>query len=163
MTSGSWANSTRRRARWRRGLRLWSGCSTPRRRAVRAREGEMWTDSRHRLYRDPENGVLAGIADYLGAERIVIRLAFVLALFLFIVPAVLAYILLTIALPKRPPALYASGEEAAFWRGVTTAPDDTLAALRRRFADLEARLQAMEREVTSGEADLRRKFRDLGD
>src|SRR5271170_2762193 len=102
MTSGSWANSTRRRARWRRGLRLWSGCSTPRRRAVRAREGEMWTDSRHRLYRDPENGVLAGvcagIADYLGAERIVIRLAFVAALFLFIVPAALVYIVLAIAL-----------------------------------------------------------------
>ncbi len=69
---------------------------------------------------------------------------------------------MAIALPKRPPALYASDAEAAFWRGVATAPDDTLAALRRRFADLEARLQAIEREVTSGEADLRRKFRDLG-
>ena len=126
----------------------------------------MVSDSRARLYRDPEHailaGVCAGIADYLGAERIVVRLAFVVALFLFIVPAALIYILLAIALPKRPPALYASEAEAAFWRGVTTAPEDTLAALRRRFGDLEARLQRMEREVTSGEADLRRKFRDLG-
>jgi phage shock protein C len=126
----------------------------------------MWTDSRHRLYRDTENGLLAGvcagIADYLGTERIVIRLAFVLALFLVVVPAALAYILLAIALPKRSPALYASAEEAAFWLGAATTPDDTLAALQHRFGDLEVRLRAMERQVTSGELDLRRKFRDLG-
>lgn len=125
----------------------------------------MGTQSRYRLYRDPEHGILAGvcagIADYLGVERIVIRLAFVLALVFFIAPAGLAYILLAIALPKRPPALYRSDEEAAFWRGVATAPDDTLAALRRRFGDLEGRIRAMERQVTSGELDLRRKFRDL--
>jgi phage shock protein C len=125
----------------------------------------MRTQSRYRLYRDPEHGILAGvcagIADYVGVERIVIRLAFVLGLVFFIVPAVLAYIVLAIALPTRPPALYASDEEAAFWRGVVTAPDDTVAALRRRFGDLEGRLRAMERQVTSGDADLRRKFRDL--
>ena len=125
----------------------------------------MWTQSPHRLYRDPEHGILAGvcagIADYLGIERIVIRLAFVVALVFFIAPAALAYIVLAIALPKRPPALYRSEEEAAFWRGVATAPDDTLAALRRRFGDVEARLREMERQVTSGELDLRRKFRDL--
>jgi phage shock protein C len=125
----------------------------------------MWTQSRYRLYRDPGNGLIAGvcagIADYLGIERIVIRLAFVLALVFFIVPAALAYILLAIALPKRPPALYRSDEEAAFWRGVATAPDDTLAGLRRRFGDLEGRIREMERQVTSGDADLRRKFRDL--
>jgi len=126
----------------------------------------MWSGSRYRLYRDTEHGLLAGvcagIADYVGAERIVIRLAFVVALVFFVVPAALAYILLAIALPKRPPAFTMSGEEAAFWRGVATAPDDTLAALRRRFGDIEARLRAMERQVTSGEHDLRRKFRDLG-
>ena len=125
----------------------------------------MAIQSRYRLYRDPEHGILAGVcagaADYLGVERIVVRLAFVLALVFFIVPASLAYILLSIALPKRPPALYRSDEEAAFWRSVATAPDDTLAALRRRFGDLEGRIRAMERQATSGELDLRRKFRDL--
>jgi phage shock protein C len=126
----------------------------------------MWSGSRYRLYRDAEHGLIAGvcagIADYVGVERIVIRLGFAVALVFFVVPAVLAYVLLAIALPKRPPALYMTAEEATFWRGVATAPDDTLAALRRRFGDLEARLQAMERQVTSGEHDLRRKFRDLG-
>lgn len=126
----------------------------------------MWNGSRHRLYRDTEHGLLAGvcagIADYLGTERIAIRLAFVVALVFFVVPAALAYILLAIALPKRPPALYASDEEAAFWRSVATAPDNTLAALRGRFSNLEARLRAVERQVTSEELDLHRKFRDLG-
>jgi phage shock protein C len=125
----------------------------------------MWSETRHRLYRDPGHGILAGvcagIADYLGVERIIIRLAFVVALVFVIVPAALAYILLAIALPKRPPALYRNEEEAVFWRGVATAPDDTLAALRRHFGALEGRLREMERQVTSGELDLRRKFRDL--
>jgi len=126
----------------------------------------MWTGSRYRLYRDPGHGLLAGvcagIADYLGVERIVIRLGFVVALVFFVVPAALAYIVLAVALPKRPPALRMSEEEAVFWRGVATAPDDTLAGLRRHFGDLEARIRAMERQVTSGEHDLRRQFRDLG-
>ena len=125
----------------------------------------MWNGTRYRLYRDPGHGILAGvcagIADYLGIERIVIRLAFVVALVFFIVPAALAYIVLAIALPKQPPALYRSEDEAQFWRGVATAPDDTLTGLRRRFGDMETRLREMERQVTSGERDLRRKFRDL--
>lgn len=125
----------------------------------------MWTDSRLRLYRDPDHGVLAGvcagIAAYFGVERIVVRLAFVLAFFLFFVLAALGYVVLAIALPRRPPALFASGEEEAFWRSAATAPDDTLQLLSRRFGDLEARLRAMESHVASPDFDLRRKFRDL--
>lgn len=126
----------------------------------------MEAETRSRLYREPEHGmvagVCAGIAQYFGLERSAVRLAFVLALVLFFVPAALAYLVLAIALPKRPPSLYASGEEEAFWRGLATAPDDTLGGLRRRFGDLEARLRAMESQVTSSEFDLHRKFRDLG-
>jgi len=126
----------------------------------------MWTDSRHRLYRDPRNGIVAGVcaglAEYFGLERAVVRLAFVVALVLFIVPALLAYIALAFMLPTRPQALFASGEEAAFWRGLNTAPDDALTGLRRRFGDLEKRLRLIERQVTSDDFDLHRKFRDLG-
>jgi phage shock protein C len=125
----------------------------------------MWTDSRYRLYRDPDHGMIAGvcagIAAYFGVERIVVRLAFVLAFFLFFVLAVVGYVALAVALPKRPPALFASGEEEAFWRSVTTAPDDTLQRLRRRFSDIELRLRSMESHVASPEFDLHRKFRDL--
>ena len=125
----------------------------------------MWTDSRHHFYRDPQHGVLAGvcagIADYFGIERIIVRLAFVVALVLFFPPTAIAYLVLALALPKRPPALYANREDEAFWRGVATAPDDTLYGLKRRFGDLESRLRAMERSVTSSDFDLHRKFRDL--
>ena len=125
----------------------------------------MWSDSRTRLYRDPDHGVLAGVctglAAYFGIDRVAVRLAFVVALFLFVVPAALGYVVLALALPKRPPALFASGEEEAFWRGAATAPDDTLLRLRRRFTDMETRLRAMEGHVTSADFDLQRKFRDL--
>jgi phage shock protein C len=127
----------------------------------------MWTGrTRYHLYRDPANGMLAGvcagIAGYFGIERIAIRIAFVVALILFFPPTAVLYVVLAFALPKRPPRLYEAPEEETFWRGVATAPDDTLQGLRRRFGDVETRLRAMERQVTSSDFDLHRKFRDLG-
>jgi phage shock protein C len=125
----------------------------------------MWTDSRYHLYRDPAHGVLAGvcagIAEYFGLDRIVVRLAFIVGLILVFPPTAIAYVVLAIALPKRPPALYANREDESFWRGVVTAPDDALHGLKRRFGDLENRLRAMERSVTSSDFELHRKFRDL--
>jgi phage shock protein C len=129
----------------------------------------VWTNSsstRHRLWRDTDRGILAGVcaglADFIGVEPIVVRLAAVLGLIFFFLPTVAAYVILAIVLRPKPPALYASPDEEAFWRGVGTAPTDTLHSLKRKFADLEARLGRMESEVTSGDFDLHRKFRDLG-
>jgi phage shock protein C len=125
----------------------------------------MWTDSRIRLYREPESAVIAGVASgiarYFGIEPIAVRIAFVLGIFFFFFPAVAAYIVLWMVLPTRPAALFTSREDEAFWHGLATAPDSTLAHLRRRFGDLEARLRAMENEVASPDFDLHRKFRDL--
>jgi phage shock protein C len=127
-----------------------------------------WTngDNPFRLYRDTERGILAGvcagIADYVGAEPIVVRLVAVLGLIFFFPPTVIAYLVLAIALRPKPPALYASREEEAFWRGVSTAPEDTFQSLKRKFRELEDRLGQMEAQVTSGDFDLHRKFRDLG-
>jgi phage shock protein C len=129
----------------------------------------VWTNStgtRHRLWRDTDRGILAGvcagIADYIGVEPIVVRLAAVLGLVFFTLPTIAAYVILAVALRPKPPALYASPDEEAFWRGVGTAPADTLHSLKRKFADLEARLGYMESQVTSGDFELHRKFRDLG-
>jgi phage shock protein C len=120
----------------------------------------------HRLYRDTENarvaGVCAGIADYFGVRRRMVRIAAVLCLIFFFVPTALTYIALTVLLPKKPPQLYRSPEEEVFWRGVATHPDDTLKALRQKFTELEQRLGSMETAVTSQDFDLHRKFRDLG-
>ena len=129
----------------------------------------VWTNSsstRYRLWRDTDRGMLAGvcagIADYIGVEPIVIRLVAVLGLVFFFPPTIAAYIILALVLKPKPPALYASPDEEAFWRGVGTAPADTLHSLKRKFADLEARLGQMESQVVSGDFELRRKFRDLG-
>lgn len=128
----------------------------------------VWTNSTksYRLYRNRERGIVAGvcagIADYLGVEPIVVRIVAVLGLIFFFPPTVIAYGLLAIALKPKPPALYGTAEEEAFWRSVNTAPGDTLHGLRRRFSDLEDRLGQMERQVASGDFELHRKFRDLG-
>ena len=129
----------------------------------------VWTNSsitRHRLWRDKDRGIIAGvcagIADYIGVEPIVVRLAALLGLIFFFPPTIGAYIILAIVLRPKPPALYASADEEAFWRGVGTAPADTLQSLKRKFADLEARLAQMEGQVVSGDFDLHRRFRDLG-
>ena len=128
-----------------------------------------WTNSSSgnpfRLYRDTDRGILAGvcagIADYVGVEPIAIRLATVLGLFFFFPVTLITYIALAIMLRPKPPMLYGSSDEEAFWRGVSTAPDDAFQSLKRKFRDLEDRLGQMETQVTSGDLDLHRKFRDL--
>ena len=128
----------------------------------------VWTNSRntrYRLWRNRDRaiiaGVCAGIADYVGVEPIVVRLVTVLGLVFFFPPTIVTYVILAVVLRPKPPALYASRDEEAFWRGVGTAPADTLHSVKRKFADLEARLGQMESQVASGDFDLHRRFRDL--
>ena len=123
------------------------------------------SSTRHRLWRDTDRGIIAGvcagIAGYIGVEPIVVRLVAVLGLVFFFPPTIVAYVILALVLRPKPPTLYASPDEEAFWRGVGTAPADTLHSLKRKFADLEARLGQMESQVASGDFDLHRRFRDL--
>ena len=123
------------------------------------------SNTRYRLWRDTDRGIIAGvcagIAGYLGVEPIVVRLVAVLGLVFFFPPTIVAYVILALVLRPKPPTLYASPDEEAFWRGVGTAPADTLHSLKRKFADLEARLGQMESQVASGDFDLHRRFRDL--
>jgi phage shock protein C len=129
----------------------------------------VWTDNsstRYRLWRDRDRGIIAGvcagIADYIGVEPIVVRLAAVLGLVFFFPPTIVVYVILAVVLRPKPRALYASPDEEAFWRGVGIAPADTLHSLKRKFADIEARLAQMESQVASGDFELHRQFRDLG-
>jgi phage shock protein C len=118
----------------------------------------------HRLYRDKENamiaGVCAGIADYAGLNRKGVRL--VAALMLLIPPffafAVISYIILTIVLPVKPVDLFETEEQAEFWRGVSNAPSDVFGALRHRFRELNRRLEKMEAFVTSREFEIDREL-----
>src|SRR5712692_3485988 len=104
-----------------------------------------WTNNngghRFRLWRDTDRGIVAGvcagIADYLGIEPIIVRLGAVVGLVVFFVPTIIGYVILAVALRPKPPALYESRDEEAFWRGVNTAPADTFQSLRHKFRDLE--------------------------
>jgi phage shock protein C len=91
-----------------------------------------------------------------------VRIAALAAAFFFPFPVIPAYFIAGAILPKKPPELYASAEEEALWREVTVAPDRSFHALKLNFRELEARLAQMERDVVSGDVELRRKFRDLG-
>ena len=118
----------------------------------------------HRLFRDKENaviaGVCAGIADYEGLNRRGTRIAIAL---LTLVPPLtmfmlISYVVLAIVLPVRPKDLYESQEQAEFWRGVSNAPADVFGSLRHRFRELNRRLERMEAHVTSKEFEIDREL-----
>jgi phage shock protein C len=121
-------------------------------------------DGPRRLYRDTEHGVCAGvcagIADYFGFDRGATRVLTVLLQFLF-APTFLIYVALAFLLPRKPRDLYRDEGEEAFWRQVRTSPKDTAAAVRHKLREIDARLQRMERYVTSPNFDLEREFRKL--
>mgnify|MGYP001828935633 CR=1 FL=1 len=118
----------------------------------------------HRLYRDKENavlaGVCAGIAEYAGFNRKAVRLVTVLLLLFppFFAFTIISYVILAIVLPAKPERLYENQEQAEFWRGVSTAPADVFGALRHRFRELNQRLEKMEAYVTSKEFEIDREL-----
>ena len=116
----------------------------------------------HRLYRDKENailaGVCAGLASYFGLCRKGLRVVVAIStvfFFPFIVPA---YIILAIILPTKPEDLYKDESQEKFWRGVSMAPSDVFGNLNHRFRELDVRLQKMEAYVTSREFDMDREL-----
>ncbi len=126
----------------------------------------------HRLRRNARRGrllgVCAGIADYFGIRRGLVRAAAIVGTVFFpwVVPFV--YLGLAFVMPRQPDAQpdpsdmpREAREDADFWRGVAVKPADTFSALRFRFRELEERLASLETEVTHPEYDLKRQFRDL--
>lgn len=118
----------------------------------------------HRLFRDKENaviaGVCAGIADYFGLNRKGVRLVtFLMILFPpFFAFVIISYVILAIVLPVKPTNLFQDQEQAEFWRGVSNAPSDVFGALRHRFRELNHRLEKMEAFVTSKEFEIDREL-----
>lgn len=119
-----------------------------------------------RLYRNRQErviaGICSGIADYLGWDRTLVRLAFVAGLFIAGPFTVCTYIVLRFVMPVRPEGLFASEREKSFWQSVNTRPAGTVGDLARKFSDLDQRLAGMERKVTSPTYTLDREFRNLG-
>lgn len=117
------------------------------------------------LYRNTERGrlfgVCAGLADYFGISPFVVRIAAVIALFMFPPPTVICYFLAALLLDRAPPQLYRSDEEKEFWRQMRLKPSESLSRLRHRYREQEQRIRNMEAFVTSSEAKLHQAFRDL--
>lgn len=120
----------------------------------------------HRLYRDPQAGVIfgvcAGLADYFGVKIWQVRTAAVLMLMIFTPWTMFLYFMAAIFVPRRPEERpYRSPDEEEFWRSVSGRPEQTLSSLRYRFRTLEERLAGLEKHVTSDEFKLHRAFRDI--
>ncbi len=121
------------------------------------------TSNPHRLYRNREKamiaGVCAGLADYFGFNLKVVRLVVFFSLLIFPPFTVIGYLVLAVLLPSRPADVPSpEDEEARFWRGVSNAPADVFSAARHRFRELDLRLQRMEAFVTSREFEIDREL-----
>lgn len=118
----------------------------------------------HKLYRDKENaliaGVCAGIAEYFGWNRKGMRLIYALLCLIppFFPFMAVSYVLLAIFLPVKPVGLYENKAQADFWRGVSNAPSDVFGSLSHRFRELNMRLERMEAFVTSKEFEIDREL-----
>lgn len=123
--------------------------------------------NRHRLYRNPHEGKLAGVcaglADYFGWRVKFVRLAAILlTVFFFPIPIFMYAVAAFLMPPGEPMAMrYAHPDEERFWRGYAMKPKMTYSELRHRFRALDARVADMERAVTSSDYALRKEFRDL--
>ena len=118
-----------------------------------------------RLYRDTENGIVAGvcagIADYFGISRRALRWLVFLSCFFAMPAVIISYVVAAFLLPRKPAGMYQSEREETFWRSVRRDPHFTCDDIRSKFRDLDRRLQGMEQYVTSPRFDLDQKFRDL--
>ena len=121
--------------------------------------------SPRRLYRDTERGkifgVCAGIADYFGFQVCATRWLTVIAAMFFMPFVMFAYIALAVLLPTKPRDMYRDDREEKFWRSMRTSPSTTFSNVRHSFRRMEARVQKMERYVTSPRFNLDREFADL--
>jgi len=122
---------------------------------------------KNRLYKNPRKGfilgVCAGVADYFAFDATVVRVMTVLGL-MFAFPIVcVGYVVLGVILPVRP----YDGSEAyrldPVQRKARSDPHDMLSSVRHRARDLDARLQRLEKYVTSNRFKLDQEFQRLRD
>ena len=122
-------------------------------------------EGRLRLYRDPANGmiagVMAGIADYAGIRPWQARALALVALLMFTPVTLFAYVAAAILLKRRPRDRLQSPEAEGFWRSMSRDPRGTFGTLRYRFREIDRRIADIEKTVTGSDFNLRREFRDL--
>ena len=116
------------------------------------------------LYRDKRNGkvfgVFAGIADYFGFKKGATQICGLILCLMF-PPLIIVYIVLGFVLPAQPENLYASDSLEKMWRAYRRSPIGTVDEVKHRFRSMEARMQKMERYVTSNRFKLDKDFQNL--
>ena len=126
-----------------------------------------YTYNPHRLYRNREHrllgGVCAGIADYFGISRLIVRIVTLVFLILFTLPTVVGYGLALFLLKKRPHDLILEPEKTRFWQSVHRSSRETLNKVHEQFSSMEKRMQNMEAYLTSRSYQLNRAFDKLRD
>ena len=118
----------------------------------------------NRVYRNKQRGVIfgvcAGFADYFGFDLTAMRVLTIIgALFAFPIVCT-SYLVLGLMLPSKP---YSESADAydPVQRQVRSDPHEMLSSVRYRFRDLDARLQKLEKYVTSNRFQLDSEFRRL--
>jgi phage shock protein C len=116
------------------------------------------------LYRDKRNGkvfgVFAGIADYFGFKKGATQICGLILCLMF-PPLIIVYIVLGFVLPAQPENLYASDSLEKMWRAYRRSPIGTVDEVKHRFRSMEARMQKIERYVTSNRYKLDKDFQNL--
>jgi len=119
----------------------------------------------NKLYRNPRRGmvfgVCAGLAEYFGFDLTLTRVVVAAGAFFAFPVIVPIYVLLGFLLPRKAYTGTEPDEIDPVERQVRSRPHDSLASVRYRFRDLDARLQRLEKYVTSSRYKLDREFRKL--
>lgn len=121
----------------------------------------------HRLYRSRDHqligGVSAGIAEYFGRSRFLIRFLTFIALIMFTLPTIVIYGLACFFLKKKPVSQEEQPEEKRFWQSMHRSSKETLNKVHEQFSSAEERVQNMEAYLTSRSYKLDRAFEELHD
>ena len=85
--------------------------------------------------------------------------------FLFFPTVLIGYFVLALLLPKKPKALPGRSDKysESVQRQVRSSPHSTLDGTRRRFRELDVRLQRLEKYLTSKRFNLDKEFETLRD
>ncbi|HET8697698.1 MAG TPA: envelope stress response membrane protein PspC [Gammaproteobacteria bacterium] len=123
----------------------------------------------NRLYRNPRRGVIfgvcAGLSEYFAFDLTIVRVLVVLGAFFSFPVVPLTYLVLGFVLPVKPndDALSDASQIDSVQRRVRSDPHDMLSSVRYRARDLDARLQRLEKYVTSNRFKLDQEFQRLRD
>lgn len=122
--------------------------------------------SRTRFYRDKRNGkfmgVCAGIADYTGFDVMLVRVAFLAAMFMSGGSILPFYFIMGWVSPDKPKSLErVDREEQQFWQGVRASPTRAARDIRSRLKDIDRRLADIESYVTTENRSLAREIEQL--